>query len=99
MGLQDMTQPQQLFTVSLVVIDLAVECDGDRSVPVVQGLMATRQVDDAQPDMGQSHGTLVHDTEAGSVGATMPDRGGHPAQVTDIDPRAIELLDRTDSAH
>ena len=54
MGRKNMSAREQLFPQFYVIEDLTVEGDPDRSVFIVNRLVAAAQVNDAQPGIGQS---------------------------------------------
>ena len=61
-----------------MVVDLAIEDDGDGSILVPHRLVAAGDIQDRQPAMTQVYTALRVDVVAGAVGPPMDQRSGHP---------------------
>src|SRR5215470_5260384 len=70
--------PGQLTLELLEVVDLAVEDDHRVPILAVDGLIASRHVDDAEPPMAEPY-SWSH-VEAVGIGTTMTHDCGHPAE-------------------
>src|SRR5215831_15129034 len=81
-----------------VVIDFAVEDYPDRSIFVVDRLIAPGEVDNAQATIAETD--IASKEESIAVGPTMPERGRHPAQQILIHPSVrVSHADARDAAH
>src|SRR5581483_9204175 len=82
-----------------VIVDFAVEDDGDGVVFVEHGLMAAREINDRETAMGESDVRI--EEEAGIVGAAMSKRVTHAGdgRGVEVTRRVFGNSDAADSAH
>ena len=96
-GGEGVARGDQFVAQRLVIVDFAVEGDDQRTVLIVDRLLASAQIDDAQATMSQSH--MLVDVVTLTVRTTVSDDIGHPLQgrAFDIDWHIVD--ESGDSTH
>jgi hypothetical protein len=87
----------ELFPEFHVVEDLAVESDPQRRVLVTHGLLATGQIDDAEPGVCQTH--VVLHVKSGTVRPAMSQHPDHSSEGFRSDGRFIEIEHASNTTH
>src|SRR5450631_2979697 len=87
MGRVTMASRDELFAQGGVVVDFSVEDDPEGAIFVADGLVAGRQIDDAEAPHAQAHGTVrVH---ALIVGSAVHHRLAHSPDGSGVDPLVL----------
>ena len=79
---KDMAERSEFGHQRLEIIDLAVEDDANRTILVVERLIAAREIDDGEPAVAEPDARPIVETVA--VGAAMGENVGHTSKQAPI---------------